>query len=167
MPHESAPGTPALESEEGSELGGTAVDVQVRSSSEAMLPSCVHQLPHHLLLACLSIGATTFLPKFMGRAAVRHSCSFGSCRFHEGCRLRDGAEGTCAHARAQCGRGQFFVRLRVRRSGAGAFGRPPLMAVIDHYIDSGSGEWLIPRCCPAIRSSSLCLASLPRHASSA
>ena len=52
---------------------------------------------------------------------------------------------------AQCGRGQFFVRLRMRRSGAGAFGRPPLLAVIDHYIDSGSGEWLIPRCLHARR----------------
>lgn len=43
-------------------------------------------------------------------------------------------------------RGQFFVRLRLQRAGLNTFGKAPLVAVIDHYIDSGSGEWLIPRC---------------------
>ena len=43
-------------------------------------------------------------------------------------------------------RGQFFVRLRMQRAGLNTFGKAPLIAVIDHYIDSGSGDWLIPRC---------------------
>lgn len=44
-------------------------------------------------------------------------------------------------------RGQFFVRLVLQReSGISHIGGGPVCTTIDFYVDSGTGEWLIPRC---------------------
>lgn len=42
-------------------------------------------------------------------------------------------------------RGQFFVRLVLKRDGIRSYTRTPLTTAIDFYVDSGTGEWLIPR----------------------
>lgn len=43
-------------------------------------------------------------------------------------------------------RGQFFVRLVLKRAGMSSYGKASLTTAIDFYVDSGTGEWLIPRC---------------------
>ncbi|CAL8466728.1 g6264 [Coccomyxa elongata] len=42
-------------------------------------------------------------------------------------------------------RGQFFIRLVLKRDGIRSYTKTPLTTAIDFYVDSGTGEWLIPR----------------------
>ncbi len=45
-------------------------------------------------------------------------------------------------------RGQFFVRLVLKQAGMKSYNKGALTTAIDFYVDSGTGEWLIPRCPP-------------------